>query len=83
MNRDEVTEIVLSIVKDILFKLDGIEKISSETNLTDLGADSLETLEIIVYIEKRFSLSISDSDAEQLCRNATVDKFVDYIVEHL
>lgn len=83
MNRDEITEIVLSIVKDTLFKLDDVEKITSETNLIDLGADSLDTFEIVVYIEKRFYLCISDSDAEQLCRNATVDKFVDYIVEHL
>jgi len=42
----------------------------------DLGADSLETVELIMGLEDRFGVSISDEDAEKI---RTVQAAVDYI----
>ena len=53
------------------------ESISSDTNLVDdLGADSLDVVELIMSVEDEFGLSISDEDAVEL---TTVGKIVEYI----
>jgi len=51
--------------------------ISMETSLVDdLGADSLDVVELIMSVEDEFGLSISDEDAVEL---TTVGKIVEYI----
>ncbi len=66
-------------VRDALaqqFELDP-ETISMETNLIDdLGADSLDVVELIMSLEDEFGVSISDEDAAQLY---TVGRIVDYL----
>ncbi len=66
-------------VKSVLaqqFELDP-ESITMDTNLIDdLGADSLDVVELIMSLEDEFGLSISDEDAAQLL---TVGKIVDYL----
>ena len=66
-------------VRDALaqqFELDP-ESITLETNLIDdLGADSLDVVELIMSLEDEFGLSISDEDAAQLY---TVGRIVDYL----
>ncbi len=66
-------------VRDALaaqFELDP-EKISPETNLIDdLGADSLDVVELIMNIEDEFGVSISDEEAANL---VTVQKIVEYL----
>lgn len=53
------------------------ETITMETSLVDdLGADSLDVVELIMTLEETFSISISDEDAVKL---DTVAKIVDYI----
>ena len=53
------------------------ESITLETNLIDdLGADSLDVVELIMTIEDAFGISISDDDAAQLY---TVGRIVDYL----
>ena len=48
------------------FELDP-ETITAETNLIDdLGADSLDVVELIMSLEDEFGVSISDEDATQL-----------------
>ena len=50
-------------VKDILAKQlgVGVEKINANTNIaTDLGADSLDLVEILMSLEEEFSVSIPD-----------------------
>ncbi|MEM0962642.1 MAG: acyl carrier protein [Bacteroidota bacterium] len=42
----------------------------------DLGADSLDTVELIMEFEKEFDMTIPDEDAEQI---ATVGDAVDYV----
>ena len=53
--------------------------ISREASFTnDLGADSLDTVELIMEFEKDFDLTIPDEDAEKI---ATVGDAIDYIQE--
>ncbi len=53
------------------------DSISAETNIVDdLGADSLDVVELIMSVEDEFGIQISDEDAAEL---ATVGKIVEYI----
>ena len=55
------------------------ESISPEASFTDdLGADSLDTVELIMEFEKEFDVSIPDEDAEKI---ATVGDAIDYLIE--
>lgn len=66
-------------VKSVLaqqFELDP-ESITMDTNLVDdLGADSLDVVELIMSLEDEFGIAISDNDAAQLY---TVGRIVDYL----
>lgn len=66
-------------VKEILAKQLScdVEKIKRETNIaTDLGADSLDLVEILMSLEEEFSISIPD---EAIPSIKTVGELVDYI----
>lgn len=57
-----------------------IKKVVAKASFShDLGADSLDVVELTMEIEKEFSISIPDKDAECLL---TVGKFITYVVEH-
>lgn len=45
----------------------------------DLGADSLDTVELVMALEEAFGTEIPDEDAEKI---TTIAQAVDYIVEH-
>ena len=66
-------------VKSVLaqqFELDP-ESITMDTNLIDdLGADSLDVVELIMSLEDEFGIAISDNDVAQLY---TVGRIVDYL----
>ncbi len=47
---------------------------------TDLGADSLDTVELIMEFEKQFGITIPDEDAEKI---STVGDAIDYIEAHV
>ena len=47
---------------------------------TDLGADSLDTVELIMEFEKEFGITIPDEDAEKI---ATVGDAIAYIEAHV
>ena len=58
------------------FELDP-ETITMDTNLIDdLGADSLDVVELIMSLEDEYGIAISDEDAAQLY---TVGRIVDYL----
>ena len=58
------------------FEVD-VESITMETNLIDdMGADSLDVVELIMTLEDIYGITISDDDAAQLY---TVGKIVDYL----
>ena len=56
------------------------EKISDGASfIDDLGADSLDTVELVMALEEEFDLEIADEDAEKI---STVQEAVDYILEN-
>ncbi len=55
------------------------EKVQDSTSfVTDLGADSLDTVELVMEFEDQFGLTIPDEDAEKI---QTVGDAVSYITE--
>ena len=74
----DVNSKVVSIIVDKL----GVEEseVANEASFTnDLGADSLDTVELIMEFEKEFNIAIPDDQAEKI---STVGQAVDYITEH-
>ncbi len=56
------------------------EKITDETSfINDLGADSLDTVELVMEFEDEFDLNIPDEDAEKI---QTVGDAIKYIESH-
>ncbi|MCI6276106.1 MAG: acyl carrier protein [Clostridium sp.] len=54
--------------------------ITADTTLEDLGADSLDVVEVIMALEDEFDIEISDEIAENI---STVGDLVDYIKAHV
>ena len=69
------------VVELIVEKLSVSEsEVTMEANFTnDLGADSLDTVELIMELEKEFNITIPDDDAEKI---VTVKNAVDYIEQN-
>ena len=66
-------------IKEIIVEKLGVDQadIKREASFTnDLGADSLDTVELIMEFEKEFDMTIPDEDAEQI---ATVGDAIDYV----
>jgi acyl carrier protein len=66
-------------VKEIIMNKLGVDdgQVTPEASFTnDLGADSLDTVELVMEFEKAFNLQIPDEDAEKI---ATVGDAVSYI----
>jgi acyl carrier protein len=79
MERDELLKKVKAIVADKLSISE--DQITEEASfIEDLGADSLDTVELVMALKDEFSLDIPDEDAEKL---TTVGKAMDYIVGHV
>ena len=74
-NADQVSRKVKDIVKECLGK-DG-EVDTAHSFIEDLGADSLDIVEMVMAIEKEFNIEIPDEDAEKI---ATVQDAIDYIL---
>jgi acyl carrier protein len=68
-------------VKDIIVEELGVEreKLTNEASfMEDLGADSLDTVELVMAFEKEFNIDIPDEDAEKM---RTVGDAMDYLRE--
>ena len=66
-------------VKSIIVEQLGVDEkeVKSEAHFVDdLGADSLDVVELVMALEEEFKLEISDEDAEKL---TTVKQAIDYI----
>ncbi len=69
-------------VKEIIVEQLGVEAGQVTENakfVEDLGADSLDTVELVMALEEEFSIEIPDEDAEKI---ATVTDAINYIAEH-
>jgi len=70
---------ILERVSDIVSEQLGVDKdkVSSETSfVNDLGADSLDTVELVMELEEEFDINIPDDAAEKI---QTVGQAVEYI----
>jgi len=70
-------------VKEIISEQLGLEKEDIQTEasfIDDLGADSLDIVEMIMTIEDEFDIEISDEDAEKI---VTVQDAINYINDKL
>jgi acyl carrier protein len=57
------------------------DEVSPESSFVDdLGADSLDTVELVMALEEEFETEIPDEDAEKI---TTVKQAIDYINEHI
>jgi acyl carrier protein len=73
---DDIREKVKKIVADHL----GIEqeKVTDEASfIDDLGADSLDTVELVMAFEEEFGSEISDSEAEKILTVGDAVKFIE------
>lgn len=70
-------------VVDIVVEQLGLErdkvKITSKF-VDDLGADSLDTVELVMALEEEFDIEIPDEDAEKI---TTVQEAVNFVTEHV
>jgi acyl carrier protein len=76
-----MSDIAARVKKIIVDKL-GVDEaeVTNEASFTnDLGADSLDTVELIMEFEKEFNISIPDEQAETI---TTVGQAVSYLEEH-
>ena len=75
---------IFSRVKDVIAEqlgIDDLDTITSETTfIDDLGADSLDVVELIMAFEEEFDLEIPEVEAEKI---STVGDVVDYIKENV
>jgi len=69
-------------VKKIVVEQLGVkedEVVPEASFVDDLGADSLDTVELVMALEEEFETEIPDEDAEKI---TTVKEAIDYIKEH-
>ena len=73
---------IMSKVKKIIAEQLGVDEseIRAESHFVDdLGADSLDTVELVMAFEEEFGIEIPDEEAEKI---ATVQSAIDYIEEN-
>ncbi|MFZ0254625.1 MAG: acyl carrier protein [Gammaproteobacteria bacterium] len=70
-------------VKQIVVEQLGVkeEEVSGDSSFVDdLGADSLDTVELVMALEEEFNCEIPDNEAEKI---TTVQQAIDYIKQHI
>lgn len=73
----ELAEKVKKVLADTLNK--DVDMFTESANfIDDLGADSLDTVEVVIALENEFDITIDDDDAESLI---TVGEVVSYVTE--
>jgi len=69
-------------VKKVIAEKLGVEESSIKNEASfvdDLGADSLDTVELVMALEEEFNCQIPDEDAEKI---TTVKQAIDYVKAH-
>lgn len=80
MSQDDIFEKVKEIVVEQL-SIEDASQVKPDANFAnDLGADSLDVVELVMALEEEFEIEIPDEAAEEI---ATVQAAVDYIKEQV
>ena len=75
LTREDIEQKVIAIVSSQMSR--DVKEIKAETHfINDLGADSLDTVELVMEFEDAFDLSIPDEEAEKI---QTVGEAIEYI----
>ena len=77
------TQTILDKVKHIVVEQLGVkeDQVTNQASfMVDLGADSLDTVELVMALEEEFKMEIPDEEAEKI---TTVQQAVDYITAHI
>lgn len=75
LTKEQLTEEIIAVIEERL----GVaaSEITPEKSLVnDLGADSLDSVELIMSIEQKFNISIPEEDAEKI---KTVGDIIEYV----
>jgi acyl carrier protein len=70
-------------VKEIIVEqlgVDPAEVVAGASFVSDLGADSLDTVELVMAFEEEFGVEIPDDEAEKI---QTVENAIDYVKTHV
>ncbi|NQT80179.1 MAG: acyl carrier protein [Candidatus Aminicenantes bacterium] len=79
MEREELLKKIKAIVSDKLSISE--DQVTEEASfIDDLGADSLDTVELVMALEDEFNMDIPDEEAEKM---TTVGKAIDYILSNV
>lgn len=79
MEKEELLKKVKAIIADKLSISE--DQVTEEASfIDDLGADSLDTVELVMALEDEFNMDIPDEEAEKL---NTVGKAMDYVLAQL
>ena len=76
MSEQEVLDKVIQLISE-RFSVDVLKITKDTTFQEDLGADSLDVVELVMELEDAFGIQISDEDAEQI---VTIGDAFNYIV---
>lgn len=74
----DIAEQVKAIIVEKL-SVDAAKVTDSANFIDDLGADSLDTVELVMAFEEQFGVEIPDDEAQKI---TTVKAAVDYVVSH-
>lgn len=77
VDKDKIATLVKKIVVEKLI-LDK-EPAEDASFVDDLGADSLDTVELVMALEEEFGMEIPDEEAEKI---TTIQQAIDYIESH-
>ncbi|MBW1893754.1 MAG: acyl carrier protein [Deltaproteobacteria bacterium] len=69
---------IVKVISDKL-SIDRVEVVPNASLVDDLGADSLDLVELIMSMEEEFDIEIPDDDAEKII---TVQHAIDYVKGH-
>ncbi len=80
MSSEEIEKRVKKVVREHLGIAEDKEITNAASFVDDLGADSLDTVELVMALEEEFDTEIPDEAAEKI---TTVQEAIDYIVKNL